>query len=512
MARISGLHHITAIARDPQRNIDFYTTTLGLRLVKKTVNFDDPGTYHFYFGDHAGSPGTILTFFPWPNVKRGVPGVGSVIATAFLIPRGSLGWWQIRLRDRAVDAQTLSRFGTPVLAFTDHDGTSLELIEGPDAERLPAWNGGGVPAQHAIRGFHGVTILVRSTSRLASLLEDTFKMTRVATEADRTRFAAPSGPIGTTIDVVEQPGGEIGTLGAGSVHHVALRAADDAEQSLWRSRLLERGLVVTPVADRQYFRSIYVREPQGVLFEIATDGPGFDIDEPRDHLGKSLKLPPMYESRRRDLERILPPLRAPSDDLAIHTHVHTPGDTSRGLLMLHGTGGDEHDLLGLASRLDPSAAVLSPRGNIDERGQLRFFRRIAEGVFDLDDVRRRAAELARWVVAAKAHYGIDDLTAVGFSNGANVAAAMMALSPGVVRRAVLMRAMVTLPSFADANLRGSRVLLLSGRADPIVPVENAHRLAALLRQAGAEVDHRILDANHGLTREDVEAATQFVRG
>ncbi len=512
MARISSIHHVTAIARDPQRNIDFYSSILGLRLVKKTVNFDDPGTYHFYFGDELGSPGTILTFFPWPNVKRGTPGVGSVVATAYLIPSDSRGWWESRLRAHGVEVRSLTRFGAPVLAFSDNDGTALELIESPDAAGLPAWTGNGVPAQHAIRGFHGVTILARSTARLATLLEGAFEMTRVAAEADRTRFAAASGPIGTFIDVVEQPGGAMGTLGAGSVHHVAMRAANDAEQGDWRARLLARGLIVTPVADRQYFRSIYFREPQGVLFEIATDGPGFDLDEPRDRLGTTLKLPPMYEARRADIERILPRLASIDHDLSIHTHVYTPGEGSRGLLMLHGTGGDERDLLGLASRLDPSAAVLSPRGNIDERGQLRFFRRLAEGVFDLDDVRRRASELARWVRAARERYGIDDLTAVGFSNGANVAAAMMALNPGVLRRAVLMRGMVTLPSFDGADLRGSRVLLLSGRHDPIVPVDNAERLAAMLRKAGAEVDHRVLNADHGLTREDVDAATQFVRG
>jgi glyoxalase family protein len=307
----AGIHHITAIASDAQHNHDFYTGALALRLVKQTVNFDDPGTYHLYFGDHPGSPGTILTFFPWPHVKRGVRGTGSVDATAFLIPEGSLTYWTDRLASLGVATGRETRFGIPVLTFEDPDGLRLELIEDPAAAALPARDAEGVPAAHAIRGFHGATVLVRDAAGPDRLLTMGFGMERVAAEGSRTRYRAVgtgAGPIGAFVDVVTNPAAPFHKLGGGIVHHLAMRAASDDQQAAFADHLASLGLRATPVAERFYFRSIYFREPQGVLFEIATDAPGFTADEPLDALGTSLKLPPMYERRRAEIERVLPAL------------------------------------------------------------------------------------------------------------------------------------------------------------------------------------------------------------
>lgn len=518
MLRTLGIHHITAIASDPQANLDFYTKVLGLRFIKRTVNFDDPGSYHFYFGDEPGSPGTILTFFPWPLAKRGVPGAGSVTAVAFRVPAGSLGAWRARLAEARVDnLRDETRFGATVVAFDDPDGMALELVEAPTAAGEPCWTGGGVPAEMAIRGFHHATITVRSADRMEKLLTGAFGMQAAGRDGDFRRYqAAGGGEVGRFVDVREVPGAEIVKPGAGIVHHLAMRASDDGQQAGWARQMLAAGLRPTPVQDRNYFRSIYFREPQGVLFEIATDGPGFSVDEPQDQLGRSLKLPPQYEGRRADLERVLPRLRGPGGGEAgavgLHTHVFEPGTAGRAVLLLHGTGGDEHDLLGLGRKVAPGASLLSPRGNVSEHGQNRFFRRFAEGVFDLEDLARRVKDLAAWLGAAREKYGITGaLDALGFSNGANTAAALLLTRGPVLRRAVLLRGMVTAEAAAGVDLKGVRVLLVSGERDPIIPVENAGRLAEQLRRAGAEVRHEVLAAGHELTGRDLELAREWLK-
>ncbi|MDB4949922.1 MAG: Glyoxalase/bleomycin resistance protein/dioxygenase [Gemmatimonadetes bacterium] len=308
----AGIHHVTAIASDPQRNLDFYAGTLGLRLVKRTVNFDDPQTYHLYFGDDAGSPGSILTFFPWPGARRGRTGVGQTGATAFAVPEGSLGWWIARLVSHGVehDAPT-RRFGQPVVAFRDPDGLPLELVADPRAGERGTWDGGGVPAQHAIRGVHSVTLWLARTDATARVLTEALGFAHVADEGDRSRYAAGGGGPGALVDLRVVDAGLRGAGGAGTVHHVAWRAATDADEVALSRRVSAMGLQPTPVIDRNYFNSVYFREPGGVLFEIATDPPGFTADEPAESLGEALKLPPQYEPRRAQIEAVLPPIHLP---------------------------------------------------------------------------------------------------------------------------------------------------------------------------------------------------------
>lgn len=303
---ISGIHHVTAIASEPQRNLDFYTQVLGLRLVKRTVNFDDPGTYHFYFADEVGSPGTILTFFPWPGAARGRIGVGQVSVTSFSVPEGSLKYWEERLiLAGALVEKSPKRLGEEVLTITDSDGLKIELIGSSWGPESHTWVGSTVPAEHAVRGFHSVTLSEQGFERTAKLLE-TMGFRKVAEEANRFRFEVGEGGPGARADVLCVSEAPHGRIGVGTVHHVAWRVADDEAQKSWRRRLIEDDFDVTPVMDRCYFHSIYFREPGGVLFELATDPPGFAIDESLETLGESLKLPIWLERYRGDIEKALP--------------------------------------------------------------------------------------------------------------------------------------------------------------------------------------------------------------
>ena len=295
--RSAGIHHITAIAGDPQRNLDFYTEALGLRLVKRTVNFDDPGSYHFYFGDNIGTPGTIMTFFPWPGARRGARGSGQVTTVSFAVPRNSMAFWKERLRATHVIAEEIEgRFGSNALRFLDPDGLQLELVASANEESS---------SEHAVRGFAAPTLEVRNPEKTEKLLTENLGFEFVAEENNRRRFCGSGSNASAEVDLVSSEAG-FGQVAAGTVHHIAFRAADDDEQLQVREQLVARGLNVTPVIDRQYFHSIYFREPNGILFEIATDGPGFLIDEPADALGETLKLPQIYEPKRKEIERLLP--------------------------------------------------------------------------------------------------------------------------------------------------------------------------------------------------------------
>ena len=306
----TGLHHVTAIASSPQRNVDFYARVLGLRLVKRTVNFDAPESWHLYYGDESGTPGSLLTFFPWPDVPRGRQGSGLTTATAFSVPETSLGWWAERLRGLGVetDAPT-SRDGEDVLTLRDRDGMVLDLVASPGDTRS-GWDGAaGIPAEHAVRGLHSVTMTEAVVERTATMLTDLLGMGTGDESTDRTRFTMGAGGSGASLDVT--PGAGVrGLQAGGTVHHVAFRAPDLPTMTSWQHQLMDAGVAVTEIRDRQYFKSIYFREPGGVLFEIATDDPGFTTDEPLLELGRTLKLPPWLEPSRAQIAAALPDLGA----------------------------------------------------------------------------------------------------------------------------------------------------------------------------------------------------------
>ncbi len=311
----SGLHHVTAIAGAPQRNIDFYVTGLGLRLVKKTVNFDDPGTYHLYYGDDSGRPGSLLTFFPWTGVAAGRHGSGQSTSTAFSVPAGSLGWWAEHFTALGVESQldTVSSHEER-LSLRDPDGLQLDLVASSTVDPRNPWDSASVPADYAVRGQHSSVLTVADPTKTVEVLTRDLGMQIISESAGRVRVGAGDGLAGNIVDVIADPNGKVGLTAGGTVHHVAFRVPDKTTQAKWREELVDRGYAVTEILDRQYFTSIYFREPGGVLFEIATDTPGFDIDEPLLELGRSLKLPPWLEPSREQIERKVVPITLPAEN------------------------------------------------------------------------------------------------------------------------------------------------------------------------------------------------------
>ncbi|MEN8376342.1 MAG: VOC family protein [Gemmatimonadota bacterium] len=546
MTPVLGIHHVTAIAGDPQRNLDFYAGTLGLRFVKRTVNFDDPRTYHFYFADEFGTPGSVMTFFPWPMARRGRPGTGQVGITSFAARSGSVGFWAQRLTERGVTFEGPRRRDAAgktehVLSLADPDGLPLEIVGRADAELRTGWAGAaGVPDEHSLRGFHAVTLWLAQADPTTRVL-DLLGMRPVAEVDGARRYAAGDGGPGTLVDVREPGDLAPGLGGAGTVHHVAWRMADDDAELEVRARVEAAGLAPTPVIDRSYFHSVYFREPGGVLFELATDGPGFAVDESPERLGEGLMLPARYEPMRAQIEAALPPIRVPgSDDPAqgagdasagraasarapdlgfVHHFSPPDADAAAGaegaaLLLLHGTGGDENDLLPLGRLLAPGVALLSPRGRVSEAGLLRFFKRVAEGVFDLQDLAIRTEELGDFVEAATRAYDLDAsrLVAVAFSNGANIAASLLLRRPSLLRAAVLFSPMLPYDPEETPDLAGAHVFIGAGREDPVAPPAQVEKLAELLRVAGADVHLHWEPGGHALTRAEVDAARAWLEG
>jgi len=312
---ILGIHHVTAIAGEPQQNVDFYSGFLGLRLIKLTVNYDDPETYHLYYGDEVGHPGTILTFFPWPGAPKGRKGAGQVTFASFSIPLGSVGYWVERLSKRGMRFEgPINRFEEQVISFSDPDGLNLELVAHPGAEARGGWNRGPIPQEHAIRGFFGVTISEEGYERTASLLTETLGFRLAKEDGNRFRYEVGEGGPGAMVDVLCQPDAPTGLVSVGTVHHVAWRTPNDEQQKEWREELVKARLNVTPVIDRKYFHSIYFREPGGVLFEVATDPHVFTVDERREELGTKLMLPPRLEPLRTHLDRVLPRVKLPKTE------------------------------------------------------------------------------------------------------------------------------------------------------------------------------------------------------
>ncbi len=544
MSQIPSLHHVTAIAGDPQRNLDFYAGLLGLRLVKRTVNFDDPQTYHFYYGDESGTPGSIMTFFPWPGARRGRQGTGQVAITSFAVLPGALGFWLERLLRYNVRYDGPIKRGIAggrdaeqVISFKDHDGLMLELVASAAAEARKPWGGApGILPDHAIRGFHSVTLWVEDGGPTERVLVQTLGFRPVAEEDTTRRYAAGDGAPGALVDVRSIGGFSRAVGGAGTVHHVAFAVENDDVQLEVRERVIATGLHPTPVIDRSYFHSVYFREPGGVLYELATIPPGFAIDEPVDHLGEALMLPPQYEAQRAEIEAVLPRIHLPvsrsaattfaditgPEDVSgdalgfIHRYVPPSADGelsgSTTLLLLHGTGGDEEDLLQLGRALLPGAGLLSPRGKVLERGAPRFFRRLAEGVFDQEDLAHRTMELGDFVIAAARAYDLeaDGIVAIGFSNGANIAASLLLRRPGLLRAAVLLSPMVPFVPDVLPRLDGTAIFIGAGRNDTIAPQAGAEQLAALLRQGGAEVTIHLHPEGHTLTKDEIDAARQWI--
>jgi len=308
--KILGLHHITAIAGNAQRNYDFYTKTLGLRMVKKTVNFDDPKTYHFYFGDEKGTPGSILTFFPWERVKKGKNGVGMATEIGYSVPEGSLDFWKKRFEKNGVEfGKTREQFGEKFLPFRDPDGLNLKLVVPKHEDDRKGWETDEIKSDVALKGFHSVTLTLYNVGPTAGILTDIFDYELEEKEDNFYRYKTSAVENAAIVDIHEDPTAERGINAGGTNHHIAFRVEDEETQMYFREKIMEKGLQITEKIDRDYFFSLYFREPGGVLFEIATDNPGFTRDEDLEELGSSLKLPAQYEGSRDRIEKLLPELK-----------------------------------------------------------------------------------------------------------------------------------------------------------------------------------------------------------
>lgn len=311
--KILGLHHITAIAGNAKRNHEFYTRVLGLRMVKKTVNFDDPGTYHFYFGNETGTPGTILTFFPWEGIGQGRTGTGMATEIGYSVPKGSLAFWAGRFKQFNVKhGEPAERFGEEYLSFEDPDGLKIDLVVSEAGDNRKPWETDEVNASVAIRGFHSITLTLKNIRPTAGILTGIFGYKQLKQEGNRYRFITGAIECAAIVDLIELPDVPAGYNGAGTNHHVAFRVKDDTILMQYREKIVGMGLNITPKIDREYFFSLYFREPGGVLFELATDNPGFATDESVEELGTHLKLPKQYEPSRKEIEKALPQLTVDS--------------------------------------------------------------------------------------------------------------------------------------------------------------------------------------------------------
>ena len=499
----SGLHHVTGITADVQANVDFYVGFLGLRLVKRTAGYADAEQLHLVYGDGLGSPGSLLTFLVWEASGRGRTGVGQVLEVALAVPPASIADWLTRAIGAGVPSEGPAReFGEPVLRLRDPDGLIVKLV-GVD---LPT----PAPLPNAPTRLRGVTVLTDKPSETEAFLTR-FGYRREARAGPTQRMTSMTD----AIDVRAAPGFVPSVPGAGVPDHAAFRAADADALGALRRSLRDYG--PTEVHDRKYFLSLYVRDPAGILLEYATDGPGMAVDEAPDALGRILSLPPQAAGRAEDLEATLPQFSMPGEErfpIRKLPFVHRFNRPSRPdgttLALLHGSGGDEADLMPIARRIAPRATLLGVRGRAVEEGVNRWFRRLGAGTFDQADIRREAAAFAAFVDGAVTGYGIDAarLVFLGYSNGANFLAAAMQLHPSAVRRAILLRGGQVLDPPPTGDLSGAQALILGGGEGS--SVEDALPLAGDLTARGARVAARTTPGGHELTDADVAEAASWL--
>ncbi|MDO5604168.1 MAG: VOC family protein [Paracoccus sp. (in: a-proteobacteria)] len=498
----SGIHHVTAITRNVQKNVDFYAGFLGLRLVKQTGGYEDAEQLHLFYGDALGSPGSVVTFLVWQDGAAGRVGLGQVSEIAFAVAPGCLGEWMTRAMSAGVPVSgPRQELGESVLRLRDPDGIIVKLV-GADMPSPAPLEDPNAPSR-----IHSVTILTDDAQAVADFTAR-FGYAEQLRDGPFIRMASDTD----VVDIRGSAGFVTGGPGAGVFDHVAFRAPDvDAVRQMRLSLRDHDG--ATSVHDRKYFMSLYVREPTGTLFEYATDGPGFTVDEDAAHLGEVLMIPPHDAGRAADLRVMLPQFarpgaeRMPMRDLPFVHRFHTPDDPDGSVLvLLHGTGGSETDLMPLAARINPRATLLGVRGRSTEEGISRWFRRLDPVTYDQADIAAEAEAFSGFIDGALRGYGLDReaLSFIGYSNGANLLGAILRLHPGAVRRAILLRGIEVLDDAPQADLTGTRVLMTTGARDPYGRMAPA--LEQSLRAGGADVDARLIEAGHELAPEDLTAA------
>lgn len=510
----SGLHHITAITRKIQANVDFYCGFLGLRLVKRAGGFEDAAQLHLFYGDATASPGSLITFLAWEDGSPGRVGHGAASEIGFVIRPEAIGFWLTRALQFGVPATGPSlEFGEPVLRLTDPDGVIVKLVGTAAVEAGAPWPVRGIESSDAITRLRSATLLSEKASETADFLTRHAGFSEAATEGTITRLL---GTNGQAVDVRDASGFWPAAPGTGAIDHIALRMADRGAVEEEAAALRSTGLDMINMHDRKYFYSLYVREPAGALIELASDGPGFTVDEPQDTLGSRLFIPEHFHLRPDDIVPMLPQFGLPGEprtvyrDLPFVHRIHEP-ETPDGsaLILLHGTGGNEASLLPFGRKIAPKATLIGLRGRSTEEGVARFFRRFGPRDFDQQDIVSEAAVFAAFVEEAVASYQLDParLRFAGYSNGANFLAAAIMLHPGLVRDALLLRPLPVLADPPQAGLDGTRIRILTGAEDTAVVEGEA--LGALFEARDAHVSLTQVSGSHALSDEDVAVSAAW---
>lgn len=500
----SGIHHVTLITGDVQANVDFYVGFLGLRLVKRTGGYEDARQLHLFYGDQSASPGSLITFLVWQGGSSGQAGAGQVSELALAIAPGSIGYWLERALTHQVKVEgTGQEFGETVLRLRDPDGVVVKLVSA-DLPAL-AMPDSDIPATHRVRRIRGVTLLSEVEEETAAFLTRYFGFRLGAKEGPIQRLVSN---IGDVLDVRDAAGFWPGAPGTGTADHVALRAATPEEVGAVEAQLRQRNSSLTTLHDRQYFTSLYVREPGNILIEMASDGPGFTLDETLEKLGQTLFMPPDTPDPHA-MKVMLPQFGLPGEERVVYRDLiykhrfYTPeAPDGTTIALLHGTGGDEADLMPLAHRAAPNATLLGIRGRATEGGTQRWFRSFGPAIFDQKDIRFESGALEAFFAEVRTAYRIDPekLVALGYSNGANLLGAALLLQPSFVKRAALVRPVMVLDETPESDLSGTSVLIVLGETDAFRA--SGQTLADRLASAGAHVVTKTLAAGHALTDDD----------
>ena len=513
----SGLHHITLITRKVQANVDFYAGFLGMRLVKRTAGFEDATQLHLFYGDALASPGSLVTFLVWEDGSPGRVGHGAPGEIALAIHSGAIGFWLTRALQFGVKASgPAQEFGEPVLRLTDPDGIIVKLIGVSELTGTSPWTSREISEADAIQRLHSGTIFSEKPVETIAFLTSYMGFTEAAHIDSITRLRSDAGDV---IDIRDAAGFWTAAPGTGTIDHIAVRATDRAHVEAVAARLNAEGHGPTNVHDRTYFYSLYVREPSGTLLEMATDGPGFTLDEPLETLGTELFVPAHFRKDAIDDRVMLPQFGLPGEprtiyrDLPFIHRLHVPDEPDGStVILLHGTAGNEASLMPLGRRLFPNATLIGLRGRSTGEGVARFFGRFDPTTFDQKDIRSEAEAFEAFMDEAMQAYGLDEakLTFLGYSNGANMIGASMLLHPRLIRRAILLRPAMVLEEAPVVDLSGSRVLMVSGVKDPYISY--AAPLERALVAAGADVAHEEIDFSHGLSPEDEAVAAKWLKG
>ncbi|WP_260690872.1 VOC family protein [Rhizobium laguerreae] len=508
LSMVSGIHHVTAITRKVQANVDFYAGFLGMRLVKQTAGYEDATQLHLFYGDAAGTPGSLLTFLAWEDGAPGRAGYGQISEISLAIDPASIGYWLTRAMSFGLRSEgPVDEFGEPVLRLKDPDNVILKLAGAKNLTSPSAWYDASIPAEHTIQRVRGATMLTEKPAESRNFLESHFGYRFQTNRGTIDRLVSESGDV---IDVRDARGFWSGAPGTGTVDHVAFRAPDeDALRSV--SKALETTEASpTNMHDRKYFRSLYAREPGGTLVELATDKPGMTVDEEHASLGTKLFAPPETITNLDDLKVILPQFSMPGQPRInyrelpfVHRFYTPPNPDGSVFVLLHGSGGNETTLMPLLNKAAPRATLMGVRGRATEEGFPRWYKRITPFSFDQNDIKTEAEAFAAFIEGAVKSYGLDPkkVVYVGYSNGANLLNSLLYLHPNLVHKAVLLRSMPVLSDYPHADLKGTDLLVISGKTDAYG--KYASDLEERLKSSGATVDSDVIPGGHDLGDADV---------